>query len=89
MWEMFSLGKSPCLKGCEDFFTSGEFDKTQLDYRTWVRYLDEGQRLPQPEKCPAKVYKDIMLPCWRSDASERPHFKDLEHILKTVEPKVT
>ena len=89
VWEMFSLGKSPCLKGCEDFFTSGEFDKTQLDYRNWVRFLDEGQRLPQPEKCPSKVYKDIMLPCWNSEAPERPLFKDLEYILKTVEPKVT
>ena len=89
MWEMFSLGASPCLKGCEDFFTSGEFDKTQLDYRNWVRFLDEGQRLPQPDKCPSKVYKDIMLPCWKSNASERPDFKELLNILKTVEPKVT
>ena len=89
MWEMFSLGESPCLKGCEDFFTSSESVKTQLDYSNWVRFLDEGQRLPQPEKCPSKVYKDIMLPCWKSNASERPQFEDLEHILKIVEPKVT
>ena len=90
IWEMFSLGKCPYLDGCEDFFTSpGESDKTTLEYRSWVRFLDEGQRLPQPERCPMNVYKDIMLPCWRSNASERPHFKDLEHILKTVESKVT
>lgn len=41
-----------------------------------VQQLDDGYRLPQPETCPAPLYK-MMLECWSAEADERPTFESL------------
>lgn len=37
------------------------------------KYIEKGNRLPQPENCPDGVY-DIMKQCWDEDCKNRPSF---------------
>ncbi|NXU46482.1 FRK kinase, partial [Drymodes brunneopygia] len=41
-----------------------------------IQVLDDGYRLPRPEKCPESLYK-MMEQCWNAKADERPSFQDL------------
>ena len=41
-----------------------------------IKYIEEGKRLEQPEKCPDLVYKE-MCKCWTKEPKQRPTFKDL------------
>ncbi|XP_037361657.1 non-receptor tyrosine-protein kinase TYK2 [Talpa occidentalis] len=48
--------------------------------------LEQGERLPQPDKCPCEIYL-LMKNCWEAEASFRPTFQNLIPILKTVHEK--
>lgn len=61
LWEMFSFGEPPY----------GEMKGIQV-----IKYIEEGKRLEQPEKCPDLVYKE-MCKCWTKEPKQRPTFKDL------------
>lgn len=39
-------------------------------------FIERGKRLPQPEKCPDTVYKQ-MLRCWQAKPEHRPTFREL------------
>lgn len=39
-------------------------------------FIERGKRLPQPEKCPDTVYKQ-MLRCWQVKPEHRPTFREL------------
>ncbi|PVD18899.1 hypothetical protein C0Q70_21457 [Pomacea canaliculata] len=61
LWEMFSFGESPYG------------DKKGVEV---VDFIERGKRLPQPEKCPDTVYKQ-MLRCWQAKPEHRPTFREL------------
>ena len=90
LWEMFSFGKTPNLKECEDFFTSvSDENKIVQDYAKWVELLQNGIRLPCPDNCPPLVYTHLMLPCWAGDPRDRPTFQEMHGKLKEIELRVT
>jgi hypothetical protein len=43
--------------------------------------IDLGERLKQPDKCPAKMYS-IMTKCWDLNPNDRPNFEKLVELLK-------
>ncbi|XP_050403794.1 tyrosine-protein kinase HTK16 isoform X2 [Patella vulgata] len=61
LWEMFSFGEPPY----------GEKKGIEV-----LEFIEQGCRLPKPEKCPDRVY-DLMLSCWKLRAVERPTFNNL------------
>ncbi|XP_059158559.1 tyrosine-protein kinase HTK16-like [Physella acuta] len=58
LWEMFSYGGAPFE------------DMTGVEV---IKFIEDGNRLDKPEKCPTVVY-DIMLRCWSAEPVSRPTF---------------
>ncbi|XP_008576232.1 PREDICTED: non-receptor tyrosine-protein kinase TYK2 [Galeopterus variegatus] len=58
----------------------------QMTIPRLIELLDQGERLPQPDKCPYEVYL-LMKNCWETEASFRPTFQNLIPIFKTVHEK--
>lgn len=46
-----------------------------------IQLLDNGHRLPRPEKCPAPLYQ-MMMQCWSAEPDERPTFEALSQQLE-------
>lgn len=46
-----------------------------------IQLLDDGHRLPRPEKCPAPLY-EMMMQCWSAEPDERPTFEALSQQLE-------
>ena len=65
IWEMFSYGKSPKYRNLTAITQEALYDT-----------LLRGERLPQPDQCPLRVY-DKMKQCWEFDPSSRPKFEQL------------
>lgn len=61
MWEIMSQGQQP-------FFW--------LENRDVINQLEQGIRLPKPDKCPPALYS-LMTRCWSYDPGERPSFTEL------------
>ena len=74
LYEMFSRGEDPN-------FVSG-------DHTLLLTALQQGRRLPCPPLCPRPVYRELMQPCWESEASRRPTFKALLDILRVVQTQL-
>lgn len=74
LWEMFSFGQMPY--------------ENMMGVEV-IQFLENGQRLAQPKKCPHAIYK-TMEDCWKIDIKERLTFtklhkfftEDIKHILK-------
>ncbi|XP_033156087.1 tyrosine-protein kinase Shark [Drosophila mauritiana] len=58
IWEMFSLGAPPY----------GEISNVDA-----IKLVDSGERLPQPNLCPAYIYA-VMQSCWKERPKDRPTF---------------
>ncbi|XP_039262605.2 ephrin type-A receptor 3-like isoform X1 [Styela clava] len=58
MWEASSFGESPY------------WDMTNHEV---IKVVNDGMRLPAPEKCPS-VFHQLMLECWQRDHHKRPTF---------------
>ncbi|XP_066129169.1 non-receptor tyrosine-protein kinase TYK2 isoform X4 [Saccopteryx bilineata] len=58
----------------------------QMTVLRLTELLEQGERLPRPEKCPYEIYL-LMKNCWEAEASFRPNFQNLIPILKTVHEK--
>ncbi|XP_064537903.1 tyrosine-protein kinase Shark [Drosophila montana] len=58
LWEMFALGAPPY----------GDISNVDA-----IKLVDSGQRLPQPNICPAYIYA-VMQSCWNYHPKERPTF---------------
>nr|AAA79851.1 tyrosine kinase [Drosophila melanogaster] len=58
IWEMFSLGAPPY----------GEISNVDA-----IKLVDSGERLPQPNLCPAYIYP-VMQSCWKERPKDRPTF---------------
>ncbi|XP_045470337.1 activated Cdc42 kinase-like isoform X2 [Harmonia axyridis] len=73
LWEMFSYGFQPWAA---------------LTGQQILEAIDEPnfQRLEQPECCPLDHY-NLMLDCWRHEASQRPRFADIGPILAEYRPE--
>ena len=61
LWELYSLGGSPY---------------PGLPAEKLYSFLDEGNRMERPDRCPRDVY-EIMLNCWKRSPFDRPSFKDI------------
>lgn len=61
MWEIMSRGQQP-------FFW--------LENKDVIIQLEQGVRLPKPERCPPTLYS-LMTRCWSYDPHERPNFTQL------------
>ncbi|KAH9491816.1 Tyrosine-protein kinase htk16 [Bulinus truncatus] len=58
LWEMFSFGGAPFE------------DMTGVEV---IKFIEDGNRLNRPEKCPPVVY-EVMLKCWSAKPADRPTF---------------
>ncbi|KAH8372808.1 hypothetical protein KR009_005169 [Drosophila setifemur] len=58
IWEMFALGAPPY----------GEISNVDA-----IKVVDSGERLPQPNLCPAYIYA-VMQSCWKDRPKDRPTF---------------
>ncbi|CAL1537303.1 unnamed protein product [Lymnaea stagnalis] len=58
LWEMFSYGGAPFE------------DMTGVEV---IKFIEDGNRLTRPTKCPQVVY-EVMLRCWTNEAAQRPTF---------------
>ncbi|XP_057199638.1 protein-tyrosine kinase 2-beta [Triplophysa rosa] len=61
MWEIMSRGQQP-------FFW--------LENKDVINQLEQGVRLPKPERCPPALYS-LLTRCWAYDPHERPNFTQL------------
>ena len=68
MWELMTRGAMP-YPGVENW---------QL-----LQHLKEGHRMDRPKYCPKDFY-DLMLKCWAFDNKNRPLFKDMIQLIKTL-----
>ncbi|XP_035826592.1 tyrosine-protein kinase HTK16 [Aplysia californica] len=59
LWEMFSYAALPYE------------DMTGVEV---LKFIEDGNRLQQPEKCPDGVY-EVMMKCWSFEKVDRPTFK--------------
>lgn len=66
VWEILSYGKKP-------------FEGTKNS--VVIHKIENGERLPLPERCPPSLYKDLLLHCWRYEPSERPTIKQVKAFL--------
>ncbi|CAH1969058.1 unnamed protein product [Acanthoscelides obtectus] len=73
LWEMFSYGFQPWAA---------------LTGQQILEAIDEPnyQRLEQPDCCPLDHY-NLMLECWRHEASARPRFADIGPLLAEARPE--
>ncbi|KAL1130075.1 hypothetical protein AAG570_013015 [Ranatra chinensis] len=72
LYEMFSFGKEPNIEceGCD------------RDPTTLLNELKKGTRLPYPPNCSIFVYSELMAPCWKYEAKERPSFAYIVNMLE-------
>ena len=68
---------------CYEVFSYGSDPYPALANIEVLTFLLNGKRLEKPESAPDEVY-DLMLHCWREEASERPSFEDLNHSLRSI-----
>lgn len=68
MWEILMLGVKP-FQGVKNNDVIGK--------------IDNGERLPLPDKCPPRLYS-LMSQCWAYEPSKRPSFKDIKEILQEI-----
>ncbi|NXQ01526.1 FRK kinase, partial [Vidua macroura] len=65
-----------------EIITYGQMPYQGMPGHQVIQLLDNGYRLPQPETCPAPLYK-MMEQCWSAEADERPTFEDLSERLES------
>ncbi|XP_022701492.1 tyrosine-protein kinase Fer-like isoform X3 [Varroa jacobsoni] len=68
VWEVFSLGQAPYAG---------------LSNSKAREKIDQGYRLPAPDRIPSPVYQ-LMLRCWEYTPERRPHFDDIHKALLNV-----
>ncbi|NXI17170.1 FRK kinase, partial [Irena cyanogastra] len=64
-----------------EIITYGQMPYQGMAGHQVIQLLDNGYRLPQPDTCPAPLYK-MMLQCWNAEANERPTFDSLSDQLE-------
>lgn len=97
LWEIFSYGEEPYLEGCENFFRAAmptedlhmAKQRQQEEFKEWIRLLDHGARLGQPDKCPAALYTNVMSECWHFRPEIRPKFESLAKIINQIALQMT
>ncbi|XP_035687859.1 fibroblast growth factor receptor 3-like [Branchiostoma floridae] len=76
LWEIFSGGKTPY---------------PDVPSAHFISYLREGHRMSRPNRCPIRLYNDVVKQCWQKDPTKRPSFKEIlaraEQISKTVKQR--
>ncbi|KAK9745424.1 GTPase binding [Popillia japonica] len=73
VWEMFTFGEDPWMG---------------LIGSEILRRIDkEGQRLHQPDACPATIYA-VLLKCWAKNPQDRPSFANLKDFFRKSGPIV-
>ncbi|NXR93809.1 FRK kinase, partial [Hypocryptadius cinnamomeus] len=65
-----------------EIITYGQMPYQGMPGHQVIQLLDNGYRLPQPETCPAPLYR-MMEQCWNAEANERPTFEALSDQLES------
>ncbi|KAK6037087.1 protein tyrosine kinase [Cooperia oncophora] len=73
--------KTDVSDGHSAFCSSRSFSLGDVPYSTvqpmdMISYIEQGNRPPQPEKCPDEIYK-LMTRCWKADPNDRPTFAEI------------
>ncbi|XP_021171257.2 discoidin domain-containing receptor 2 isoform X2 [Fundulus heteroclitus] len=70
LWEILTL--------CEEQPYSQLSDEQVIE-NTGEFFRNQGKQvcLPKPQRCPERIYNDLMLSCWRRNANERPSFQEI------------
>ncbi|NXX68203.1 FRK kinase, partial [Spizella passerina] len=64
-----------------EIITYGQMPYHGMPGHQVIQLLDNGYRLPQPETCPAPLYR-MMEKCWNAEPDERPTFDSLSDQLE-------
>nr|XP_054485104.1 tyrosine-protein kinase FRK [Agelaius phoeniceus] len=64
-----------------EIITYGQMPYHGMPGHQVIQLLDNGYRLPQPETCPAPLYR-MMKQCWNAEPDERPTFDSLSDQLE-------
>ncbi|VDO66826.1 unnamed protein product [Heligmosomoides polygyrus] len=59
-----------------EIFSLGDVPYATVQPMDMISHITEGNRPPQPEKCPDEVY-NIMKKCWDADPNNRPVFAEI------------
>ncbi|KAL3988194.1 choline O-acetyltransferase [Sarotherodon galilaeus] len=70
LWEILTLCKEQPYSQLSD---------EQVIENTGEFFREQGKQvyLPKPPCCPDRIYKDLMLSCWRRNAKQRPSFQEI------------
>ncbi|KAI6652241.1 Tyrosine-protein kinase CSK [Oopsacas minuta] len=68
LWELYSFGRVP-------------YPRVPIDDVT--KFLEMGNRMDIPDKCPASIYQ-LMIDCWQGDPASRPKFESILQILRRI-----
>ncbi|XP_044128786.1 protein-tyrosine kinase 6 isoform X1 [Bufo gargarizans] len=60
-----------------EIMSRGAKPYTGIENSELLLYLKQGNRLPAPSNCSAKIYK-VMMDCWHENPENRPSFNDLK-----------
>ncbi|CAJ0595773.1 unnamed protein product [Cylicocyclus nassatus] len=59
-----------------EIFSLGDVPYNTVQPMDMIAHLEEGNRPPQPEKCPNEIYA-LMCRCWKADPDSRPTFAEI------------
>ncbi|CAJ0575497.1 unnamed protein product, partial [Mesorhabditis spiculigera] len=77
MFELYTSGEAPYAREIEQA-------SKRPDYL--LKWLEQGNRLRQPARCPDAVFSKISNPCFARAWRERPSFTEILAILKALKP---
>ncbi|VDN36585.1 unnamed protein product, partial [Cylicostephanus goldi] len=68
-----------------EIFSLGDVPYNTVQPMDMIAHLEEGNRPPQPEKCPNEMwglsYYALMSRCWKADPDSRPTFAEVKNLL--------
>ncbi|PIO58255.1 hypothetical protein TELCIR_20313 [Teladorsagia circumcincta] len=59
-----------------EIFSLGDVPYPTVQPIDMISYVEQGNRPPQPEKCPDEIFK-LMTRCWKADPNDRPTFAEI------------
>ncbi|XP_072172858.1 tyrosine-protein kinase SYK-like [Diadema setosum] len=68
LWEAMSFGKRPYAS---------------MKGQQLMQFIENGERLPQPDRCPDDVYS-LMRRCWQAEAKDRPCFREITNMMSDI-----
>ena len=73
---------------CWEIFTFGKVPYEDLSAKEAFIEVANGRRLTIPDKCPPKIFDEIIKPCF-DDTDSRPSFEQIVKIIKNVRAEMS